>query len=118
MHLAAKSTENTLFLPLFVSIILAEDNLKQHVSSNARFSKTLTWSSKLFVSNFHEEVVVGPWEKCTWLCPCMSPSLNTHSWHAFLVRTLGIAAEYQSPNKPQCGGVLGISPLCRLFTEN
>lgn len=58
---------------------------------------------------------MGPWDKYVWLCPCTSPSLNTQSWHAFLMRTVGIAAECQSPNKPQCVFLQGISLIIHII---
>lgn len=60
---------------------------------------------------------MGPWEKCLHLCPCVSPSMNTQSWHAFLMRTLGITAEYQSPNKAQCGFVLGVALISIAWSQ-
>lgn len=40
MQLGAEGTGYTLFSPLFVPMVLVEDNLKQHVSSNALSSQT------------------------------------------------------------------------------
>ena len=60
---------------------------------------------------------MGPWEKCSQLCPRTSPSLNTQSWHTFLMRTLGITAEYQSPNRARCVFVLCVSLTCIAWSQ-
>lgn len=73
MQLGAEGTGYTLFSPLFVPMVLVEDNLKQRISSNALTSQTS--SSRLlwfwFLPGARGRTLGNaPSSVSPYMCPC------------------------------------------------